>query len=91
MLFDLQRDPDEFIDLAKANSHSDEIARLYSYLAQWGRRMSQRVTRSDAQIIQSRAGASRTGIMPFLHDGSEVPSELTEKLRGPVQPMADDK
>lgn len=84
ILFDLETDPDEFHDLAKADAHAEVIARLYDYLGQWGRRMSQRVTRSDADIDAMRGRSLRRGILPFLKDGSEVPAELTEKYRGPV-------
>ncbi|KEJ88962.1 sulfatase-like hydrolase/transferase [Sulfitobacter donghicola] len=83
MLFDLQEDPEEFHDLAKGDQHQAEIDRLYGYLAQWGRRLAQRVTKSDDDIKASRGGSMRRGILPFLVDGSEVPEELTEKYRGP--------
>lgn len=84
MLFDLQSDPNEFDDLAKANGHADVIACLYEMLGKWGRRMSQRVTRSAEDIEAMRGRSMRRGILPFLKDGSEVPSELTENYRGPV-------
>ena len=83
MLFDLQEDPQEFHDLAKGTAHAAEIDRLYGYLAQWGRRLSQRVTRSEDDIKVMRGRSGRKGILPFLVDGSEVPEELTEKIRGP--------
>ena len=82
MLFDLQEDPHEFDDLAKGDTHHAEIDRLYDCLAQWGRRLSQRVTRSDDDIRSMRGNSLRRGILPFLVDGSEVPEELTEKYRG---------
>ena len=85
MLFDLQTDPDEFHDLAKGDAHQVEIDRLYDYLAQWGRRMSQRVTRSDQDILNMRGKSIRRGILPFMYDGTEVDEELTEKYRGPVR------
>ena len=84
MLFDLQTDPDEFDDLAKGEAHKAEIDRLYGYLAQWGRRLAQRVTKSEADIKAMRGRSARRGILPFLVDGSEVPEELTEKYRGPA-------
>ncbi len=84
MLFDLQADPEEFFDLAKGTGHDAEIDRLYASLAEWGRRMSQRVTRSDAQIIAGRGRSRLRGILPFLVDGSEVPEEMTAHYRGPV-------
>ena len=84
MLFDLGEDPEEFHDLAKRDAHGAEIDRLYGYLARWGRRMSQRVTRSEDQIRAARGRSARKGILPFLVDGSEVEPDLTAKYRGPA-------
>ena len=84
MLFDLETDPDEFDDLARGSGHEAEIARLYDCLARWGRRMSQRVTRSEADIEAMRGRSARRGILPFLKDGSEVAEELTRAYRGAV-------
>ena len=85
MVFDLQTDPDEFHDLAKGDAHKAEIDRLYGMLAEWGRRMSQRVTKSEADIEAMRGRSLRRGVLPFLVDGSEVPEELTRNYRGPVR------
>jgi arylsulfatase A-like enzyme len=85
MLFDLKTDPDEFIDLAKSDGHQAEIERLYGMLAQWGRRMSQRVTKSDEEIKAMRGLSLRRGILPFLADGTEVDAELLSKYRGTVK------
>jgi hypothetical protein len=82
MLFDLETDPEEFHDLAKGDAHQAEIDRMYDHLAEWGRRMSQRVTRSDAEILAMRGKSLRKGILPFLADGTEMPEEYTEKYRG---------
>lgn len=82
MLFDLQKDPQEFRDLGKESACQGEIDRLYGYLAQWGRRMAQRVTKSDDDIKSMRGSSLRKGILPFLVDGSEVSEELTELYRG---------
>ncbi|MDV7142058.1 sulfatase-like hydrolase/transferase [Tropicimonas sp. TH_r6] len=84
MLYDLETDPEEFHDLGASASHAEIRDRLYEQLAGWGRRMSQRVTRSDAQIEAGRDASGRKGILPFLFDGSEVPEELTVKYRGPA-------
>ena len=84
MLFDLETDPEEFHDLAKGDTHGAVIDRLYGHLAEWGLRMSQRVTRSEAEILAMRGRSLRRGVMPFLFDGSEVPEELTQKYRGPA-------
>ena len=84
MLFDLQTDPNEVHDLAKGTAHQAEIDRLYGYLAKWGRRMSQRVTRSDNDIAAMRGKSLLKGILPFLKDGSEVDPEMTAAYCGPV-------
>ena len=85
MLFDLETDPQEFTDLAKGDTHQPEIDRLYAGLHQWGLRMSQRVTKSDADLEAMRGRSLRRGILPFLVDGSEVEPAMTEKYRGPVR------
>ncbi len=84
MLFDLAEDPDEFHDLGKGGEHRAVIDRLYSYLTEWGLRLSQRVTRSEDDIKAMRGRSLRRGILPFLVDGSEVPEALTERYRGPA-------
>ena len=82
MLFDLLEDPNEFIDLGKGKAHQDIIDRLYRYLSQWGRRLSQRVTKSEDDIKAMRGRSLRRGIIPFLADGSEVDNELMTKYQG---------
>ena len=82
MLFDLETDPQEFVDLAKGDDHQDQIDRLYDMLAEWARRDAQRVTVSDAAIAADSGKSARRGILPFLVDGSEVPDELTGHYRG---------
>ncbi len=83
ILFDLEADPDEFHDLVKGPDHTEQLAHLYELLAQWGRRMSQRVTKSEDDIKAMRGRSMRRGVLPFLMDGTEVPKELTAKYRGP--------
>ena len=85
MLFDLKEDPEEYHDLAKGQTHQNEIDRLYIDLGSWGRRLSQRVTKSDEDIVFSRGGSLRRGILPFLADGSEVDPELLRKYTGKVE------
>ncbi|MEL6947257.1 MAG: sulfatase-like hydrolase/transferase [Pseudomonadota bacterium] len=90
MLFDLENDPEEFHDLAKANaieSHRREIDRLYGYLAEWGRRLAQRVTKSEDDIKAMRGRSFRKGILPFMKDGSEADPHLTQYYRGPANPL----
>ena len=48
MLIDLRDDPDELRDLGADPAHAAAVAEMHDHLARWGRRMAQRVTRSDA-------------------------------------------
>ena len=82
MLFDLETDPEEFNDLGDDPAYLDQIDRLYDHLHAWALRMSQRVTRSEAQLEGMRTRAAKVGILPFLYDGSEVPEALTARYRG---------
>jgi hypothetical protein len=47
--------------------------------------MSQRVTKSESDIIAMRGRSLRRGVLPFFVDGSEEPDELREKYRGPIR------
>lgn len=85
MLFDLQNDPDEFDDLVKSDPDHPALEALYGHLAEWARRMSQRVTISDADILAKRGNSARRGVLPFLADGTEVPEDLLEKYIGPTR------
>ena len=85
MLFDLHEDPEEFYDLAKGSDHQNVIDKLYKNLHHWGLRLSQRVTKSDNDILAMRGRSLKRGILPFLVDGSEVPDELIEKYIGPIR------
>ncbi len=84
MLFDLQEDPQEFHDLGKGNAHAEVIDRHYGHLAQWGRRLAQRVTKSEDDLKAMRGRSLRRGILPFLADGTEVDEELLVAYRGTV-------
>jgi len=85
MLFDLQTDPDEFVDLVKHDPEHPVLDVMYGHLAVWARRMSQRVTMSEDDIIGKRGQSLRKGVLPFLADGTEVPEELMEKYIGPTR------
>ena len=85
MLFDLHSDPEEFDDLVKTDPDHPMLDTLYGYLAEWSRRMSQRVTISDSDILQKRGKSIRKGVLPFLADGTEVPEELIKKYLGPTR------
>ncbi len=82
MLFDLMKDPNEFHDLGAKPDHFDVIDRMYDRLGKWGRRLSQRTTLSEADIIEMRPKSRSRGIVLGMYDGSEVEEKLTVKFRG---------
>ena len=81
MLFDLQNDPNELIDLGDDPGHQQTIDMMYERLGKWARRMSQRVTKSDAEIINGRGASSRKGILLGLYDGSEIDAEALSRYK----------
>ncbi|MEP1206328.1 MAG: sulfatase-like hydrolase/transferase [Rhizobiaceae bacterium] len=89
MLFNLQNDPEEFHDLGASDAHQDIIELMYQRLGEWGRRMSQRTTRSEADIIKMRGGSRRTGIVLGTYDGSEVDPDWIIKYRGKARKRPD--
>ena len=84
MLFDLQGDPDEYFDLGASPGHQDVIDLMYDRLARWARRMAQRTTISDDEIIARRGKSRRKGVLLGVYDDGEVDPELTAKYRGPA-------
>ncbi|WP_350356286.1 sulfatase-like hydrolase/transferase [Leisingera thetidis] len=84
MLFDLENDPDELVDLAARQTHQEVIDLMYGRLLDWGLRMSQRITLSDQQIKARRGKSGRRGILLGVYEAEEVEPELTAKCRGPV-------
>ena len=59
---------------------------MYARLGAWGRRLSQRTTRSDSDIIGMRGGSRRRGIVLGTYDGTEVDQEWLVKYRGKSRP-----
>ena len=82
ILFDLQNDPQELVDLGADPDHADTIAAMYDKLFRWTRRNAQRTTRSTAQLEQMRRSSGRRGVMIGIYDENDVPLELTVKYRG---------
>ncbi len=86
MLYDLAADPNEFRDLGAVPACEDERRRLMAALNAWGLRLSQRTTRSEEQIRQSRGKSQRRGILIGVWDESDVPDELWAQYIGEREP-----
>ena len=82
MLYDRETDPNEFRDLGSDPAYEGERRRLAAALAGWGLRLSQRTTRSEQQIKDSRGKSQRQGILIGVWDESDVPAELWSKYLG---------
>ena len=82
MLFDLARDPNELVDLGASPAHADVRSRMRGALDDWGLRLSQRTTRSDAQLKGMRGRSQRKGVLIGVWDESDVPVELWSGYRG---------
>ncbi|MFT7531847.1 MAG: arylsulfatase A-like enzyme [Gammaproteobacteria bacterium] len=84
MLFDMLQDPNELVDLGESNEllHLQAMEHMYSRLAKWSRRLSQRTTLSENQVRGKRGTSMRKGIVLGLFDGTEVNEELLVKFKG---------
>jgi arylsulfatase A-like enzyme len=82
MLYDLQTDPQEFVDLGAHPAYEAERARMAAALAAWGLRLSQRTTRSEEQIRQARGKSLRKGILIGVWDENDIPDELWSAYTG---------
>ncbi len=88
MLFDRLNDPQELVDLGADAGSGDVIAMMYERLGKWSRRMSQRTTVSDSEVL---AGSKQDGIVVGVFDESEVPTERMAKYIGKAEPLPKNK
>ena len=80
MLFDLESDPDEFIDLGADPALEPVRARLHEALFAWARRPRQRVTVSDAMLettpVQRRVAES--GVLIGYRDEADYAADIAQ-------------
>ncbi|UWQ08169.1 sulfatase-like hydrolase/transferase [Aliiroseovarius crassostreae] len=89
MLFDLETDPEELTDLGTSKDHFEIITRMYDHLHHWARRMSQRTTVSDNQILARRKGGSeQVGVLIGVYGDEDLPDRYTAAYRGKATPVA---
>ena len=82
MLFDLANDPQELVDLGDSPDSGEVLREMYGHLNRWARRISQRTTMSEADIVAARTASRGKGIVIGVYDEADVPAELTVKYRG---------
>ncbi|MCP5084922.1 MAG: sulfatase-like hydrolase/transferase [Alphaproteobacteria bacterium] len=90
MLFDLEGDPEEYHDLGASAAHGEIIALMYQRLGEWGRRLSQRTTKSEQDILNMRGKSRGTGVLLGVYDGSEVEPDLLTGYSGKAQRHIED-
>ena len=81
MLFDLESDPNELVDLGTSPDHEDIRREMGDKLADWARRLSQRTTMSHEEIIEEQARSPSHGILLGAWDETEM-SEGQAKFYG---------
>ncbi len=82
MLFDLANDPERIPrPRRRSGAMQAERDRLAAALAQWGLRLSQRTTLSDARSRRMRGKAQRRGILIGVWDEVDIPDELWSGIR----------
>ncbi len=81
ILFDLENDPEELVDLGDSEDHTEVIGEMYDHLFAWARRPSQRTTRSEQQLIEMRTKSRGRGIVLGIYDENDMPLDLTVKYR----------
>ncbi|WP_406645753.1 sulfatase-like hydrolase/transferase [Aliisedimentitalea scapharcae] len=86
MLFDLESDPQELVDLGDSPEHGDILDQMYDHLLAWSARNSQRQTRSTAQINAMRGASNGTGVMIGVYGEDDAPKRATIKYRDRTAP-----
>ena len=81
ILFDLQSDPDELVDLGDSPDHAQVITMMYDRLNHWARRPAARTTRSAAQLAEMRTSSRGRGIVLGVYDENDTPLEITTMYR----------
>ena len=72
LLFDLETDPDELVDLGDDPTQESVRVRLHEALFAWSRRHHCRITKTPAQVDKMAAGAEPPGILIGFWDEAEI-------------------
>ena len=72
LLFDLQTDPDELVDLGAEPAHEEERARLHEALFAWARRHHSRITRTPEQVDRMANAGEPPGILIGFWDKDDI-------------------
>ena len=84
LLFDLETDPDELVDLGADPEHEETRARLHEALFAWARKHHNRITRTPAQIDRMAAGGEPPGIQIGFWDEEELEASGRKSTHPPL-------
>jgi arylsulfatase A-like enzyme len=84
LLFDLESDPDELVDLGASPEHEAERARLHEALFAWARRHHSRITRTPQQIDRMANAGEPPGILIGYWDEEEIRASGRRSVHPPV-------
>ncbi|GAB4356766.1 MAG: alkaline phosphatase family protein [Oricola sp.] len=81
VLFDLENDPDELVDLGASADHAAAVEAMYGKLHHWALRQSQRTTVPTKRITEGRKTMGRAGILIGVWDETDCPPEASANYR----------
>jgi arylsulfatase A-like enzyme len=84
LLFDLESDPDELVDLGADPEYEETRARLHEALFSWSRKHHSRITRTPAQVDKMAAGGEPPGILIGYWDEDEIRESGRKSAHPPV-------
>ncbi|MEP4887050.1 MAG: alkaline phosphatase family protein [Alphaproteobacteria bacterium] len=84
LLFDLESDPDELVDLGTEPEHEAVRTELHEALFAWARRHHTRITRAPQQIERMAAGGEPPGIQIGFWDEEELRESGRKSVHPPV-------
>ena len=84
LLFDLETDPGELVDLGTDPEHEEKRTELHEALFAWARRHHTRITRTPEQIDRMAAGREPPGILIGYWDEDEIRESGRKSNHPPV-------
>ncbi|MGB0626420.1 MAG: alkaline phosphatase family protein [Alphaproteobacteria bacterium] len=84
LLFDLENDPDELVDLGAETEHGAIRAELHEALFAWARQHHTRITRAPAQVDRMAAGGEPPGIQIGFWNEEELRESGRKSVHPPV-------
>ena len=88
MLFDLEKDPNEFTDLATDPAYTHIIEMMEKRMAKWSRRFAQRTTITDEEFLRKRGNSKESGVLIGIVDEADLDERYTKPYTGKIRQSA---